>query len=200
MTAPGSIGQSSVSGVRVSLRGPSWLVLGESFDVGWRASCDGHSLGAPVPVDGYASGWIAPASCRAVSFSFAPQSGVRASYLASGIVCLGLLVFLLVGAWRRPRSAPQPITAETVWPARQPMPLPHAALIAIGLAIPIGAIFALRAGAVSFPLLTIVLWRGFGIRQLTVAAAALLGVVVPLVYAIVSPHNQGGYNFEYSTS
>ncbi len=43
------------------------------------------------------------------------------------------------------------------------------------------------------------LWRGFGIRQLTVAAAALLGVVVPLVYAIVSPHNQGGYNFEYST-
>ncbi len=197
--APGSIGTSSVSGVRVSLRGPSWLVLGQSFDVGWRASCNGHSLGTPVPVDGYASGWIAPASCRAVSFSFAPQSGVETGYLVSGIACFGLLVLLLVGAWRRPRTVRQPVIAEIVWPAKQPMPLHLAALIAIGLATGIGAIFALRAGAVSFPLLTLVLWRGFGIRQLTLAAAALLGIVVPLMYAITSPHNQGGYNFEYST-
>ena len=33
---PGTIGNSSVTGVRVSLSRPSWLVLGESFDTGWR--------------------------------------------------------------------------------------------------------------------------------------------------------------------
>src|SRR5207237_4799371 len=44
---PGHIGRSSVTGVRVALNGPAWLVLGESFDNGWRATCDGRSLGVP---------------------------------------------------------------------------------------------------------------------------------------------------------
>ena len=79
------------------------------------------------------------------------------------------------------------------------MPLHLAALIAIGLAIPIGVDLRAARRCGGFPLLTLVLWRGFGIRQLTLAAAALLGIVVPLMYAITSPHNQGGYNFEYST-
>ena len=30
------------------------------------------------------------------------------------------------------------------------------------------------------------------------AAAALVGVVVPAIYVIASPRNRGGYNFEYS--
>ena len=39
---------------------------------------------------------------------------------------------------------------------------------------------------------------GLGPRTLTVAAAALVGVVVPAIYVIASPRNRGGYNFEYS--
>ena len=38
--------------VRVRVDGPAWLVLGESFNRGWRASCDDRDLGAPQVVDG----------------------------------------------------------------------------------------------------------------------------------------------------
>ena len=62
---PGQLGPSSLTGVRVALAGPSWLVLGQSFSHGWRATCDGRSLGPPQPIDGYANGWPAPATAAA---------------------------------------------------------------------------------------------------------------------------------------
>ena len=43
----GRIERSSVDDVRVALDGPSWLVLGQSYNRGWEATCDGRSLGAP---------------------------------------------------------------------------------------------------------------------------------------------------------
>src|SRR5207302_1087735 len=43
----GRVGDSSLDGVKLSVRTPSWLVLGESYDAGWRATCNGRSLGAP---------------------------------------------------------------------------------------------------------------------------------------------------------
>jgi hypothetical protein len=52
---------------------------------------------------------------------------------------------------------------------------------------------------VIFPLLTLVLWRGAGSRLLTGIAAGLLAIAVPALYAIFSPKDRGGYNFEYST-
>ena len=110
VTDSGHLGRSSVTGVRVALSGPSWLVLGESFDRGWRATCDGRSLGLPQVVDGYADGWLAPANCRSVAFSFAPQSGVRVSYLVSALTCLLLAAFLL-GGLLRGRRVPVPAPA-----------------------------------------------------------------------------------------
>ena len=94
-----------MTGVRVALNGPSWLVLGESFDSGWRATCDGRSLGAPRVLDGYGNGWLAPAGCKQVSFQFAPQSGVNKSYVISAVAAALILLFLLVGAMRRPAPA-----------------------------------------------------------------------------------------------
>ena len=37
---------------------PFWLVLGQSNNSGWTASVDGHDLGKPQLVDGYANGWL----------------------------------------------------------------------------------------------------------------------------------------------
>jgi hypothetical protein len=206
---PGSIGNSSVDGVRVSLPQPAWLVLGESYNAGWRATCDGRSLGAPRVIDGYANGWLAPAGCSRVAFTFAPQSWAVISYVISGIVCAGLIVFLLVGLLRRRRPgqpalaapAPPPEILRATWPepVRQPIELAWAAGISLVLALVVGFIFAVRAGAVAFPLLTLILWRGVRVSTLTRIATMLLAVAVPVAYLITSPRNQGGYNFSYSS-
>ena len=111
---PGHIGRTSVTGVRVALRGRSWLVLGESYDRGWRASCDGRSLGSPVLINGYANGWSAPANCRAVSFTFAPQRTMVWLYAlsaAAAIACLALLLFR-----RAPAAAPPDAVAAPAAP------------------------------------------------------------------------------------
>jgi hypothetical protein len=194
----GTLGEHSTDGVRLRLDGPSWLVLGQSYDHGWRASCDGRSLGAPQVVDGYANGWRAPASCRNASFSFAPQDGVHRSYIVSIVVCILLALFLLVGGWRG-RAWPE---ARRWSPFPDPpaprIALPRAAAAAFVCTVPIALIFALRTSVVIFPLLTIVLWRGVSTVRLAAASAVLLGVVVPLLYLVIGPTNKGGFNFSYS--
>ena len=195
---PGSIGYSSVKGVRVALDGPSWLVLGQGYSEGWRAECDGRDLGEPRVIDGFANGWRAPADCRSVAFDYAPQSAARIGFAISAVVCALLLLFLLVGALRRGRpeaSAPPPLP-----PARTParMPLPRAAALSLVLTIPLALLFAKRSSVVIFPALTLILWRGIGAQLLTAAAALLIGVAVPLLYLIASPIDRGGFNFEYS--
>jgi hypothetical protein len=197
----GHVGRSSVDGVRVALDGPSWLVLGQSFNKGWRATCDGRSLGEPRVMDGYANGWPAPASCRAVSFSFAPQSGVWWGYGISAVVCLALAAFLLVG-WLLARRQPQPDRRPKLIPesAPEPMPLLKALIISFVVTVPLMLWFALRMGVVVGPVLTLVLWRGVGPRILIAAAAVLLGVVVPPLYLIINPPDQGGFSFNYSNA
>jgi arabinofuranan 3-O-arabinosyltransferase len=198
----------------VDFDSPGWLVLGQSYSEGWRATCDGRSLGESVPINGYANGWRAPAGCREVEFEFAPQSGARAGYAISGVVCALLLAFLLAG-WvvmrRRPPAdhaalagAGAQLFAEAAAAALpedhpRPLPFPRAALLALSLTIPLALLFAARTSVVVFPLLTFILWRGLGSRLLTLVAAGLLGIVVPLLYLLLTPRDRGGFNFEYST-
>jgi arabinofuranan 3-O-arabinosyltransferase len=198
VTRAGSVGNSSLTGARVALTGPSWVVLGESFDQGWRATCNGRSLGPPTAIDGYANGWLAPGSCRRVAFTFAPQTGVNESYVISAVACASMLILLLVGAVRRRIRLVAGTTMAVPERIRRPLSLPRAGAVALAVSIVVGAIFAKRAGAVAFPLVTLVLWRGYGAATLTWIAVGLLGIVVPLVYLVVSPPNQGGYNFDYS--
>ncbi|MBD0281648.1 MAG: DUF3367 domain-containing protein [Thermoleophilaceae bacterium] len=195
----GSMGHSSVEGARVALRGPSWLILGQSFSSGWRATCDGRSLGEPRAINGYANGWRAPGDCRDVAFTFGPQGGVRAGYAISAVACFLLLAFLVAG-WllgrrrRAPAGQQGPLSEDR--PER--LPLPRAAALAFLATLPLAFLFAARASIVIFPILTLILWRGAGSRLLTGVAAALLGVVVPILYLVHSPRDRGGFNFEYS--
>jgi arabinofuranan 3-O-arabinosyltransferase len=195
----GRLGEHSVDDVRLHLAGPSWLVLGQSYDHGWRASCDGRSLGAPQVVDGYANGWRAPADCRRASFSFAPQDGVRTSYVVSAIVCALLALFVLVGGWRgRARPAGERRWTPLPEPPAQRLVLPRAAAVALPLTVALSLIFALRTSVVIFPVLILILWRGVSAVRLAAVAAGLLGVVVPLLYLAIAPSDEGGYNFNYS--
>jgi hypothetical protein len=198
----GTLSGSSVDGVRVALDSPAWLVLGQSFSEGWRASCDGRSLGKPLPVNGYANGWGAPAGCREVTFEFRPQDVVRAGYAISGLVCALLLAFL-AGGWLIVRRRPEkPLVAGAgPLPEDRPhrLPLLRAALLALVLTAPLAVLFAARTSVLLFPLLTFILWRGLGSRVLTLVAAGLLGIVVPVLYLVLTPRDRGGFNFEYST-
>jgi hypothetical protein len=194
---PGRLGNDALAGARVALTGPSWLVLGESFSKGWTATCNGRSLGPPRPIDGYANGWPAPAGCRAVAFSFAPQRTAVTAYLLAAVACVLLCVLLLaVRPWRRARYSPGPLL-----PAADPegsMPLLRAGAFAAVATLPLCLLFALRTSLFIFPALTFALARGVSTRRLAIAAAGLLGVVVPIAYAVASPKNLGGYNFDYS--
>ncbi len=197
----GRLERSSVNDVRVALDGPSWLVLGQSYNRGWEATCDGRSLGPPRVIDGYANGWLAPASCRDVSFAFAPQAGVRWSYVISGVVCLLLVLFLVLGRLVLGRERPTQLSrAPLPEPAPRGMPLFRSLVIAFLITVPLSLWFALRMGLVIGPVLTYVLWRGVGPRILILGAALLLGVVVPLLYLVVGPENNGGFSFGYSNS
>lgn len=197
----GSAGRASRSATRVRIDGPSWLVLGESYSRGWRASCDGRDLGAPRPLEGFANGWPVDRGCRDVAFSFAPQRLADVGYLVSAIVCLALLA--LLAAWRLRRlrrsrlraperderpPAPLPERIVAAWPLRRAL----VAAVAAGL---VGAaLFALRAGIVIAPVVLVVLVRAIDARRLALAAGGLLAVVVPVLYLALPVHDRGGYN------
>ena len=163
MVSPGSFGHGSHDGVRVSVSGPSWLVLGEGYNRGWHATCDGHALGAPVPIDGYANGWPIGPSCHSVTFTFAPNRLATIGYVISGVaglVCLALLLWPVV----RRRRAIAPSGADLTLPAAdRPRALTPARAIAWAVAAGcvFGFVFGIRAGIVAVPVLAVILWRGY---------------------------------------
>ena len=186
-------------GVRVVTAGPSWLVLGESFNRGWRASCDGDDLGEPEVVDGYANGWRAPAGCRDVTMAFGPQRALNVGYLFSAVACAVLLVFLLV---TRRRRAPEAGDAGAVAADAPPVAwrLPTAALAGLGAGLACGFLFGLRTAPGAALLVALVLWRAVGWRPLLAGAAVLLAVVLPVVYVLFPPEDRGGYNSDYAAT
>jgi hypothetical protein len=87
---------------------PYWLVLGQSFNKGWTAKVNGHDLGAPKLVDGYANGWRVPASearhPSTVTLTWTPQQTVWKMILvslAAVLGCAGIVVLALIRRRRR---------------------------------------------------------------------------------------------------
>jgi hypothetical protein len=79
-----------------------------------------------------------------------------------------------------------------------PRPPARALVLALTIAAAVAFLFALRAGAVAFPLLALVLWRGASVGALLAAAGALLAVVVPAIYLAFPPRDLGGHNSSYA--
>jgi hypothetical protein len=79
-------------------------------------------------------------------------------------------------------------------------PPARAVALALALASVVAFVFALRAGAVAFPLLALILWRGASVAALLAAAGALLAVVVPVLYLAFPPDDLGGHNSSYAAA
>jgi arabinofuranan 3-O-arabinosyltransferase len=210
---PGTAGRDSYDGVRVTVRRPAWLVLGEGYDRGWGAWCNGRSLGAPVPIDGYANGWRVAPGCVNVRFAFAPNRIAIAGYAisaVSGVACL-LLILVAFSRRRRRRRAVVPAPghaagygpgpAEPVRPPFSPGGPAWSPLRAVGWAVPaalaFGFVFGIRAGIVALPVGAIILWRGIGAKPLTLAAGLLLGIVAVL-YVVDPSSSAGGNHYGYA--
>ena len=177
---------------------PSWLVIGQGYDRGWQASCNGRSLGTPVPIDGYATGWAIGPGCRHVTFSFGPQRAAELGYVVSllgALLCLALCL-----RSRGPRARP----AAPAWMARAGVVPRLPALRALRWAIPLAAgfgfVFGARAGAVAVPLIALGLWRGLGAAPLAALAAGLLAVPVPLLYLLQAGGGAGGNHAGYAAA
>ena len=204
VVAVGTAGRGSYDHVRVSVSHPSWLVLGEGFNRGWQAFCNGRSLGTPTPIDGYANGWQVRPGCQSVRFSFAPNRVAKLAYLVSAIAGL-LCLFALIGShqWRLEsrRTAARDEREAHVFPVRPsgaPWPVGAALIAAVIAGAAFAFVFGLAVGVVSIPVTAFVLWRGVGARRLTLAAAVLLGVAVPLAYVLHPGSAAGGNHFGYA--
>jgi arabinofuranan 3-O-arabinosyltransferase len=94
---------------------PFWLVFGQSYNAGWRATADGEDLGPPTLVNGYANGWLVPAGTTIdLRVTWVPQRTVTALLAASlAFVAMALVVAL----WPRGRAAPEPanLTLAEPW-------------------------------------------------------------------------------------
>ena len=145
----------SVSGA--SKGQPFWLVLGQSDNRGWTASVDGHDLGPPQLVDGFANGWlIDPGGGDVkVALRWTPQRNV---WIALALSAVGALLCLVL-AIRRPRSValtvdepgPQRVTWRTFLRSRgREEPSVRIALLTGAIAGGVAAaVIGLAAGAVT---------------------------------------------------
>jgi hypothetical protein len=195
----GTAGRGSYDHVRVAVAGSSWLVLREGYNRGWQASCGSRSLGAPVPIDGYANGWRVGPGCTQVRFAFGPDRLAEIGYIVSGVAGLLCLVLLLVGVVRR-RSAPVAgLPAELVPAADARWSLGRVAAVAVVAGLVFAFVFGPWAGVVTIPVLGFVLWRGIGARALTLVAGVLLGIVVPIVYVVHPGDSSGGNHAAYAS-
>jgi hypothetical protein len=71
-------------------------MLGPSFSEGWKSELRWALVRAAAD-QWLRDGWPAGGGCRVVAYEFAPQRGVRAGYVISGLACVVLLAVL---PWR----------------------------------------------------------------------------------------------------
>ncbi|MBB5962027.1 alpha-(1-_3)-arabinofuranosyltransferase [Planomonospora venezuelensis] len=105
--------------VRIATSEPSYLVVNENHNRGWKAYLNGREL-IPARLDGWRQAWEVPAVTGLVTLRYEPDSMYRAALLG------GLALVLLVAAAacvparrtaRRPAgTAPAAIRAAWVWP------------------------------------------------------------------------------------
>jgi hypothetical protein len=214
VTDAGDPGRGRRDDVKLRVNTPAWLVLGESFDRGWRAWCNDKSLGEPLPIDGYANAWPVEPGCTTARFAFASQRPVHIIQLLSALACVLLLALALGGGRMRRRAAdargtaarggaavPRAAALATAdWPDPPPARIPptRAAMAGIVFGAALAFCFSLRSGLLIAPGIAFVLWRGIPAKPLAAIGGVLLAIAVPLDYIVFPAPDFGGYNPGYA--
>jgi hypothetical protein len=175
--------QLKVSGVTPGTA-PFELVMGQSINAGWVATINGHSLGSPQLIDGFANGWrvdpatlggAAPGGAVTVDLRWTPQARVNLALVTSALailVCLLLAILPLVR--RRTRGSRDTIPADDDAPQL-------ARLITDGPRTPVAAsvivavVVGVVAGAITLPVTGII-----------VGAVTLLTLRVPRLRVLLA--------------
>ncbi|HEX3316752.1 MAG TPA: alpha-(1-_3)-arabinofuranosyltransferase family protein [Solirubrobacteraceae bacterium] len=201
VTSPGTGDGGARQNVRLRMTRPGWLVYGESYSGGWRAWCRGasgdeRSLGAPVPIDGFANGWRVGAGCQEARFAFAPQRLADAGYIISGGACIAMLV-LLVYPWRRRRAVAARLDVALFDPLRR-LRWPWA--VAVGAAGGLAGWFfyGARAGVAVGAAIAVLLVVGVSVRRL-VALATVALAALPVLYLVDPAPRPSGLAFTYAS-
>jgi hypothetical protein len=156
-SVPPSVTVSSQTSTAMTLRvtgvsagtAPFELVNGQSLNAGWEATINGHSLGAPELIDGFANGWrVDPTALGTlpadgvvtVDLRWAPQGRVNIALVVSLLailLCLGLA--FLPRRRRRPVPAPDTVASGDDTPglvhplAAAGPPAPVVTAVAVGV-------------------------------------------------------------------
>jgi hypothetical protein len=201
VTSPGTGDGGARKNVRLRMTRPGWLVYGESYSGGWRAWCRGssgseRSLGAPVPIDGFANGWRVGAGCREARFAFAPQRFADVGYLVSGGACIAMLA-LLVLPWRRRRVVAAHFAVPLDDPLRR-LRWPWALAVAAASGLAGWFFYGARAGVVVAAAIAVLLVVGVSVRRL-VALATVALAALPVLYLVDPAPRPSGLAFTYAS-
>lgn len=176
---------------------PFWLVFRQSFNDGWQIEEPDIEHDGPLLVDGYANGYlVTPTETDFdLTLRFVPQNRVDIGFLISGVAVFGAL--LLVFQTSR-EIRPAPISRQE--PLRRLRALTYeGALPSRREAIVVGAVGGLLGIVLANPLVAVALavTAGLSTRRegwrplLTVAPAALLGVVAVYVLSVEARNRIG---------
>jgi arabinofuranan 3-O-arabinosyltransferase len=193
--------EESDSRVRVHVDGatagePFWVVLGQSYNDGWRASLAGSAGTASGPqlVDGFANGWlVTPAKGSFdMTLDFAPQRQVSVALwisLIAALFCVGLAVRPTRRSIVAASAAPEPFSArvfrfEGTAPSRP---------VAVGVGVAMGVVGWFLAGGLVGLVVGVVAgacarrpsWR----RVALVGSAAALALAAAYVVYLQLVHN-----------
>ncbi|GIH89815.1 coagulation factor 5/8 type [Planobispora siamensis] len=105
--------------VRVSTSEPSYLVVNENFNAGWKAYLDSRPLIA-ARLDGWRQAWEVPAATGVVTMRYEPDAAYRAA-LGGGLLLVVLVAVTAAVPARRgrphpPGTAPAAFRPAWIWP------------------------------------------------------------------------------------
>jgi hypothetical protein len=177
--------QLSVSGVTAGTA-PFELVNGQSLNAGWVATINGHSLGAPELIDGFANGWrvdptalgtLPPNGIVTVELRWVPQGRVNIGLLVSLLaILLCLVLVFLPRRWRRPGRYPETAASSDDAPGLVHPLAPAGAPAPVVTALIIGVITGAVAGFITVPVTGVIVGAATVAVLLVPRLRLLLGV------------------------